>query len=152
MLPHITEVWYVGTAAEVVGRIKLWNGIALQHLACIWVQQIMNVWSVLLFLLHAVISVFPLIFLAHMTYTPWLAMSCRTKQVTMTWKIIDIGLKKSEKCTNIAKHHWLAPSINKLCYDCIGVVAVGKMKVEGTWTWPQTSAECYQIAYCLMKP
>jgi len=29
------------------------------------------------------------------------------------------------------------------------VGAVEKMKGEGTWTWPQTSAEFYQTAHCL---
>ena len=152
-----------------VQQLRLWGGLScemanltpmstavssvvLQHLACIWVQQIMNMWFSVNISLTCCYFCFPI----NISCTYGLHTICCNVMPYKTsqddTKDYRHNIKKSEKCTNIGKHLWLAPSINKLCYDCTGVGAVEKMKGEGTWTWPQTSAEFYQTAHCLMKP
>jgi hypothetical protein len=144
MLPHISKVWYVSTAAEVIGGLSCGmanlrpmstavSSSVLQHLACIWIQQIMNMWFSVTISLTCRYLRFPI------------NISCTYGLHTITCNVMPYktsqddtkdywhSTNKPEKCTNIAKHLWLAPSINKLCYDC-SVGAAGKTKAEETWT------------------
>jgi hypothetical protein len=145
-----------------VQQLRLWGGLSckmanlrpmstavssfvLQHLACSWVQQIFNMWFSVTNSLTCCYFYFPInISCAYGLHT----IPCNVKPYKKSqddMKDYRHSINKSEKCTNIAKHPWLAPSINKL----LRLHWCGSSRKDVRWRdMNVTSPKCWVLPNC----